>query len=81
MARAFISLIVIIVLLIFASQNMEEAEIHVVTGKPMAIPMILIIAVSFICGYAVAMFSCIIITARKRKSRDGDNKLPRRYPR
>jgi uncharacterized integral membrane protein len=75
--RAVISLIVIITMLIFASQNMEEAEIHVVAGRPAQLPLILIIAISFVSGYAMAILSFIFSNSRKRKKRDN---LPTNLP-
>ncbi|MBF0255887.1 MAG: LapA family protein [Gammaproteobacteria bacterium] len=77
MFRAVVSLFVIVTMLIFASQNMEEAEIHVVAGRPQHVPLILIIAVSFVSGYAMAILSFIFSNSRKRKKRDN---LPTNLP-
>ncbi len=77
MFKAVISLIVIITMLIFASQNMEEAEIHVVAGRPAQVPLILIVAISFVSGYAVAILSFIFSNSRKRKKdRQPSSNLP-----
>jgi uncharacterized integral membrane protein len=70
-------LLVIVTMLIFASQNLEETEIHVVAGRPQHVPLILIIAISFVSGYAMAILSFIFSNSRKRKKRDN---LPANLP-
>lgn len=82
MFRAVISLIIVILLLIFASQNMDTVNVTVVTGKPVTIPLIMIIAISFVTGYAVATLSFIVMTTKKRRLRNQQmNSLPQRYQR
>lgn len=67
-------------LLIFSSQNMDEAEIHMVAGNPLQIPLILIIAGAFIAGYATALFVFIMKqTKRKDKNRDIVLRDPSRF--
>lgn len=71
MFKSVVVLIFILLLLIFSSQNMEHAEIHMVAGNPLEIPLILIIAGAFIAGYATALFTFIIKQSkRKDKNRD-----------
>ncbi|MBF0588384.1 MAG: DUF1049 domain-containing protein [Magnetococcales bacterium] len=65
MGRLVFSLIVAILLLVFASQNMHEAPIRVVFGPTVELPLILIIAVGFISGFSVAIFAVIIRGSKK----------------
>ncbi len=80
MFKAIISLIIVILLIIFASQNMGQVSVHVVMGRPVEVPMILIIAVSFILGYATALFT-FVIKASSRNKQNRDVELPEQYPR
>ncbi|MBF0187796.1 MAG: DUF1049 domain-containing protein [Magnetococcales bacterium] len=68
MARLLLSLILAIFLLIFASQNMHEIEVSLIFGKEIELPLILVIATSFLCGFAVAVFNFIV-----RKSGNRNN--------
>ena len=77
MFKTVISLIVIITMLIFVAQNMEETEIHIVAGRPASVPLILIIAISFVSGYALAILSFVLSRRRKKKKHDN---LPMNYP-
>ena len=79
MFKAVISLIIVILLIIFASQNMEDVSIHVVMGSPVEIPMILIIAVSFILGYATALFTFVMKASRSKQKQVVE--YPEQYPR
>lgn len=54
----------VIMLLIFASQNMHETEIRFVFGPTVEMPMILIICGAFLCGYTIAS---ILYMIRKTK--------------
>lgn len=78
MFRAVISLIVIVLLLLFASQNMEHAQVYVLAGTPARVPLILIMAICFVLGYATAILSFIFHSSRKRRSKPA---LPVRYER
>ncbi len=71
MFKSVVVLIFILMLLIFSSQNMEHAEIHMVAGNPLQVPLILIIAGAFIAGYATALFTFIMKQSkRKNKNRE-----------
>jgi uncharacterized integral membrane protein len=69
--RLVISLIFVIFLLIFSSQNMHEIEVRFVLGEPVEMPMILAIAGAFISGFALAIFT-IIVRGEKKKDDDYD---------
>ncbi|MBT7307646.1 MAG: LapA family protein [Gammaproteobacteria bacterium] len=80
MFKSVVVLIFILLLLIFSSQNMEHASIHVVTGRPLQIPLILIIAGAFVAGYATALFTFIMKQSkRNNKNRDVVLRNPNRF--
>ena len=80
MFKSVVVLIFILLLVIFSSQNMEHAEIHVVAGRPLQLPLILIIAGAFIAGYATALFTFIIKQSkRKDKNREMVLRDPSRF--
>ncbi len=80
MFKSVLMLIFIVLLLIFSSQNLEHAEIHAVAGRPFKLPLILIIAGSFIAGYATALISFIMKQSkRKDKNRDIVLRDPSRF--
>ncbi len=62
-ARPYSSIVGAMLLLIFASQNMPEVEIHLIFGSPVKMPLILIIVGAFIGGFIMAILV-------RRKSRD-----------
>ncbi|GAB0057871.1 Magnetosome protein MamL-like [Candidatus Magnetaquicoccaceae bacterium FCR-1] len=53
-SRAFLSLLLAILLLIFASQNMHSVQIRLIVGPPLDLPLILIISGAFIAGFLLA---------------------------
>ncbi|MBF0339551.1 MAG: LapA family protein [Magnetococcales bacterium] len=53
-SRAFLSLLLAILLLIFASQNMHAVQVRLVVGPPLELPLILIISGAFIAGFLLA---------------------------
>lgn len=57
MSRSLVSLVLSLLLLIFATQNMVPAQIRFIVGPPIEMPLILIISGAFICGFIVANVS------------------------
>ncbi|MEO5345511.1 MAG: LapA family protein [Magnetococcus sp. YQC-9] len=53
-SRAFLALLLAILLLIFASQNMHAVQVRLVVGPPLELPLILIISGAFIAGFLVS---------------------------
>lgn len=80
MFKAMLSLIVIILLVIFSSQNMEHTPVNMVLGGPVSVPLILVIAGAFIAGYATALFTFVISASKKKKTK-AKQRLPEQYPR
>lgn len=60
-------LIMALLLLIFASQNMHPVWIRFVTGPPVQMPLIVIIVGSLIVGFAIATFNHILRTAKQNR--------------
>ncbi|MBF0219221.1 MAG: hypothetical protein HQL49_06805 [Gammaproteobacteria bacterium] len=77
MARAIFTLVVIILLVIFTSQNMDDVEIYLVTGEPMHHPKILIIGIAFALGYATATISFIISSSKRKREQQQRGELQR----
>ncbi|MGN7612214.1 lipopolysaccharide assembly protein LapA domain-containing protein [Magnetococcales bacterium HHB-1] len=73
MPKLIFSLMMAVMLLIFASQNMEVVKVRFVFGPPIELPMILIIAGAFIAGFAFALVNTFMRRSAKRsRSQDFD---------
>ncbi|MBF0110523.1 MAG: LapA family protein [Magnetococcales bacterium] len=70
--KPFVSLILSILLLIFASQNMNTVQIRFIVGPTIEMPLILIISGAFICGFVLATFNQLARkTLRNRRRNEG----------
>lgn len=69
MAKLIALLILALLMLIFASQNMHPVWIRFITGPPVQMPLIVVIAGSLIVGFTVATFNHIIKTARENRKK------------
>ena len=67
MGKLIWTLILALLLLIFASQNMHPVWIRFITGSPVQMPLIVIIIGSLVVGFAIATVSQILRTARQNK--------------
>ena len=56
-----------ILIVIFATQNIEPVPIYLIVGAPLTLPLIVIVGLSFFIGYAFALFS-VILRATKGSS-------------
>ncbi len=70
MTKPVVSLLLSVLLLIFASQNMNDAEVRLIVGPPLRMPMILIISGAFICGFVLATLSGLARRSPRKKYRD-----------
>lgn len=61
------SLILALLLLIFASQNLHPVWIRFITGPPVQMPLILVIAGSLVAGFAIATLNHIVRTSRQNR--------------
>ncbi len=67
MGKLVWALIMALLLLIFASQNMHPVWIRFITGPPVQMPLIVIIVGSLIVGFAIATLNHILRTARQNR--------------
>ena len=65
--RILAYLIVVIVLIVFATQNMQPVTVYLVAGPPVAVPLIVVIVLAFIIGYAFALFSLLLGAAKRSR--------------
>ncbi len=71
MSKPFVSLLLSLLLLIFATQNIHPAQIRFIFGPPLEVPLILIISGAFICGFVVATVNHLARRAlRNRRKED-----------
>jgi len=57
-------LLLTILIVIFATQNMEPVPIYLVIGAPLSLPLIVIVGLSFFIGYAFALLNVILRATR-----------------
>jgi uncharacterized integral membrane protein len=67
--RAVIYLLIVVLMLLFASQNLAPVELHIFIGAPLGVPLVLLLAIAFVAGYALALLSFIITAQRKLRAR------------
>jgi uncharacterized integral membrane protein len=63
-----IYLVVVGLMIIFASQNLDLVTVYLVAGKPIQVPLVVIIGMSFFAGIVFAILTVI------RKAMRGKNK-------
>ena len=62
--RTLTYFIVVLVLIVFATQNMEPVAVYLVAGPPVTVPLIVTCALAFISGYGFALFGVLLRAAR-----------------
>ncbi len=69
--RMIVYLIIGALVVLFASQNLEIVPVYIFTGSAIEVPLIMIVAVSFLAGFVTAIISVIrkAIQRHKRKGR------------
>ncbi len=55
-----------VLIVIFATQNMESVLIYLVFSPPLELPLIVVVGVSFFIGYAFCLFNVILRATRGR---------------
>ncbi|MBF0295693.1 MAG: LapA family protein [Magnetococcales bacterium] len=73
MSKPLLSIILSILLLIFATQNMNMVSIRFVVGPPIEMPLILVISGAFIGGFVLATINHLRRNAfgSRRKRKEG----------
>ncbi|MBF0416679.1 MAG: LapA family protein [Magnetococcales bacterium] len=64
------SLLLAILLLIFASQNMHAVQIRLIVGPPFDLPLILIISGAFIAGFLLSTVNHLARKVMRIRRRD-----------
>ncbi|CCQ72993.1 lipopolysaccharide assembly protein LapA domain-containing protein [Magnetospira sp. QH-2] len=66
MATLVIYMVLVIGIVLFASQNLDMVSVHLIAGNPVEVPLIVVVGLSFFVGFVTAIFSVIIKTLRDR---------------
>lgn len=69
MARLVAAFFIIILLVIFASQNLDPIMVRFVFGSAVNVPLIIVIIGAFVAGYALALFSFIIRLSKRNRNK------------
>jgi len=69
--RLIIFLIFFAVIALFTSQNLETVPVNLIAGPAIDAPLIVIIGISFIAGFAFAMLAVIRRAIRRGGKRNG----------
>lgn len=62
--RIIFYLLIVALIVIFATQNMDTVPVYLIAGRPVEVPLFLVIVMSFIFGYAFALFVVIMRAAK-----------------
>ncbi len=77
--RVIFYLLVIVAIGIFASQNMSMVPVYLLVGPPVQVPLIVVVVMAFIVGYAFALLAVVFRAAKggRRKSAGRNRELMR----
>ena len=78
MLKLIIYLVVVGLMIIFASQNLDIVTVYLVAGSPIQLPLIVIIGMSFFFGFVFAILTVIRRALWGRKSNNETFIEPRR---
>ena len=59
MLRLIFYLVVTATAVLFASQNLGAVPVHMVAGRPLEVPLIVLVGISFLAGYLTAILTVI----------------------
>ncbi|GAB6051959.1 hypothetical protein JCM17960_07790 [Magnetospira thiophila] len=76
MATLLIYLFLVVGIVLFASQNLDMVQVHLIAGNPVEVPLIVVIGLSFFIGFVTAIFSVIIRTLRDRSKQSRYTRPP-----
>ena len=69
MVTLLIYMIVGALIVLFASQNLEAVVVHLIAGRPIDVPLIVVIGVSFVVGFISAILGVIRKVTKNRLKR------------
>ncbi len=58
-----------VLIVIFATQNMQPVAIYLVLGPPLNLPLIVVIGLSFFIGFSSALLNVVLRTAKGNSAR------------
>ena len=73
MLRLILYLVAAAAIIIFASQNLEVVRVYLIAGRPIEVPLIVVIGISFFIGYVFAILT-VIRKAVRRGGKRNDSK-------
>nr|CAV30815.1 similar to MamL [Magnetovibrio blakemorei] len=69
MLKMLLYLVIVTLIIIFASQNLADVNVYLIAGRPAQMPLVLVIGLSFFTGFAMAIVT-VIRRAIRRPKRD-----------
>ncbi len=78
MLKLIVYLVVVGLMIIFASQNLDVVTVYLVAGSPIQLPLIVIIGMSFFFGFVFAILTVIRKALWGRKNNESTFIEPRR---
>lgn len=77
MIKMIFYLVLVTLIMIFASQNLDIVTVYLIAGRPIQIPLVLVIGLSFFSGFAFAIVTVIRRAVRRGNRRDETNFMER----
>jgi uncharacterized integral membrane protein len=68
MLKPIVYFLMAVLFVIFSTQNMESVRLYILGGRPLDLPLILIIGISFLSGYAFALFGVLYRAMKKNRA-------------
>ena len=78
MLRMLLYLVIVTLIIIFASQNLDDVNVYLIAGRPAQLPLFLVIGLSFFSGFAMAILT-VIRRAIRRPKRDESAFMQQRH--
>ena len=67
-----------VMVVLFASQNLEIVRLYIFTGAEIQVPLIMVIFISFFAGFLTAIIGVIQKAFRRNKLKNNNMVVPRR---
>ena len=65
--------ILVVLVFLFATQNMETVPVHLIAGRPFEVPLIVVVGMSFFAGFAAAIFGVVLRALKGGKTKTGSS--------
>lgn len=73
MVTLVVYLILVVLVILFATQNMETVPVHLIAGRPFEVPLIVVVGMSFFAGFAAAIFGVVFRALKGGRPRGGSS--------